>query len=170
MKTTSQILSEEHQNILKAIDMLLKECNDLEKGKEIDLDFFNRAIEFIRGYADRFHHAKEEDILFVALAGDNIEMRCNPTEQMIYEHGLGRNFIKELEIGVNNKNKDKIIKNSRSYAQLLQEHIFKEDNILYPMADKALTKDIEKAMLGKFKEVEQKFAKQKEDYLSFIKA
>ena len=68
MNTPTKILAEEHQNILKIIDALLKECDALKLGEEIDQDFFKKAIEFIRGYADRFHHAKEEDILFVELA------------------------------------------------------------------------------------------------------
>ena len=40
--------------------------------------------------------------------------------------------------------------NARGYCELLQEHIFREDNILYPMADEALKEEIQKDILGKF--------------------
>ncbi|MEK6816956.1 MAG: hemerythrin domain-containing protein, partial [Nanoarchaeota archaeon] len=66
MKAT-EILSEEHRHILKVIDAIEEECKALEAGKSLDKKFFLDAIDFIRNYADKFHHAKEEDILFEEL-------------------------------------------------------------------------------------------------------
>jgi hemerythrin-like domain-containing protein len=169
MKTALQILSDEHQNILRVIDALLKECDFIQSGGEIDKNFFKKAIDFIRGYADKFHHAKEEEILFVELCKDEVQMHCNPTQQMLYEHDLGRNFIKELERGIEKNNKDEIIENARGYAQLLRDHIFKEDNILYPIAGESLSLDIKNNMLERFKQVEQKLSKEKDNYLLFLK-
>ncbi|MBK6285391.1 MAG: hypothetical protein IPF54_24465 [Draconibacterium sp.] len=62
MKNITKILSEEHQNILKVIDVILYECEQMENGKQINSSFFNDVIFFIKNYADGFHHAKEEDI------------------------------------------------------------------------------------------------------------
>ena len=169
MATALRMLSDEHKNILKVIGALLKECDALKLGKEIDKDFFKRTIEFVRGYADKFHHAKEEDILFVELCKDDVQMPCNPTQQMLYEHDLGRGFIKELERSVGNKDRNKIIENARGYAQLLQEHISKEDDILYPLADEALTEGVKKKILEKFKQVEKKLIKERNKYLSFVR-
>ena len=90
MKPT-KILSEEHKNIIKIIEALNKECDSLESGKPLDKEFFIKAVDFIKNYADKFHHAKEEDILFKEF--NKSQSHCNPTEQMLYEHDLGRNFI-----------------------------------------------------------------------------
>ncbi|MEK7162862.1 MAG: hemerythrin domain-containing protein [Patescibacteria group bacterium] len=169
MNTPTKILSDEHNNILKIIDVLFKECDNLESGKEINKDFFKKIIEFIRDYADKFHHAKEEDILFIELSKDETQMHCNPIQQMLNEHDLGRDFVKNMENGLRGNNKNKIIENARGYSQLLQEHIFKEDNILYPMADEALSQKTKKAMLNKFEKIEQKFIKNNEKNISFIK-
>lgn len=171
METALKILSDEHQNILKAINLLLNECGSLQLGKEIDKGFFGKAIDFVRGYADRFHHVKEEDILFKEFdkCAEEGSVRCNPVGQMLHEHDLGRKFIKELEIGIEENNRDKIIENVRAYAQLLQEHIFKEDNILYPMADEALSQNIKDGIAEKFRQVEQRLAKEKEKHLLFLK-
>ena len=171
MEKPIQILSDEHQNILKTIDVLLEECNILESGKEIDKAFFEKAIDFIRNYADKFHHAKEEDILFVELNKDDVEMPCNPIEQMLYEHDQGRDFVKGFEQGLEENDKDKIIENVRGYSYLLQDHINKEDNILYPMADEALNQKIQESILEKFIQAEHKrFSKGiKEKYLSIVK-
>ncbi|HJN57235.1 MAG: hemerythrin domain-containing protein [Candidatus Woesearchaeota archaeon] len=150
------MLSEEHQSILKVINALIKECDALEQKKELDKDFFEKAIDFIRNFADKFHHAKEEDILFIELCKDEVQMHCNPIPQMLHEHDLGRNFVKGMEQGLNENNKAKVIENARGYIQLLQEHIDKEDNILYPMADEALNPEIQKTILEKFKQAEHK--------------
>ncbi len=96
-------------------------------------------------------------------------MHCNPTQQMLHEHDLGRNFIQELEKGIEENNKDKIITNARGYAQLLKEHIFKEDNILYPMANEALNQDTKNEMLKKFRKIDQDLIKENEKHLLFIK-
>ena len=164
----TEILSAEHQNILKAINLLLKECQEIESGKELNKIFFNNAIYFIQHYADKFHHAKEEDILFKELGKDTVEMHCNPSTQMLYEHDLGRGFVKEMIDGLKNNDKEQIIQNARSYGQLLQEHISKEDNILYPMSNEALNLNIQTSMSEEFERVEEEMKEMKEKCLSFL--
>ncbi|HLC64688.1 MAG TPA: hemerythrin domain-containing protein [Candidatus Nanoarchaeia archaeon] len=160
MKKPTEVLSEEHKEILKVIDALIRECASLRAGKPLDNVFFGRTIDFIRNFADKFHHAKEEDILFVELS--KVEMHCSPMQQMVYEHDLGRGFVKGMEEGLRENNKPKVIENSMQYAQLLQQHIFKEDNILYPMADEALSDEMQISILQQFskagsKETEEKY-------------
>src|SRR3990167_7031884 len=132
----SKILSGEHENILKVVDALESEIGKLNN-KNINALFFRKVIDFIRNYADKFHHAKEEDILFKEFnkcAEQNPEcVHCDPTEQMLIEHDEGRKLVKGMEESLHKKDKKELIKNSRGYSHLIQEHIFKEDNILYPM-------------------------------------
>jgi len=155
MEKPTTILSAEHQNILKVIQVLLKECDLLEKNKEINSDFFRQVIDFIRGYADKFHHAKEEEILFKEMNKDTVSLHCNPIEQMLHEHDLGRNFVKSIDDGVRENNQNKILAGARGYAYLLQDHIFKEDNILYPMADEALDQKTQELILAKFEKINE---------------
>tara|TARA_Y100000310_G_scaffold277825_1_gene295860 strand:- start:272 stop:805 length:534 start_codon:yes stop_codon:yes gene_type:complete len=169
---TSKILVEEHQNILKVINVLSSECNNLGAGKEINKDFLAKAIDFIRNYADKFHHAKEEDILFKEFCkvAEKGEVHCNPVEQMLHEHELGRGFVRELEEGVRENDREKVIKGIRGYTSLLPDHIFKEDNILYPMADEVLDSRIKQEMLRKFEQVNKEKSKDKEKYLAFVRS
>ncbi len=168
---TSKILAEEHQNILKVIDALEKECDAIGSGKEINKEFFKKAIDFIRNYADKFHHAKEEDILFKEFCefSEKGEVHCNPTEQMLIEHDQGRGFVKGMETRLNENDKIKVVRNARAYAELLKDHIYKEDNILYPMADEALNTKIQESMLKKFEEVDKERSVDKKKYLAFVK-
>ena len=170
---TSKILSEEHQNILKIIESLENECDAIENNnKEPDKDFFKKIIDFIRNYADKFHHAKEEDILFKefnkCVTEDPGGAPCNPTEQMLVEHDEGRNFVKGMETRLNENDKMRVIRNARAYAELLREHIAKEDDILYPMTDETLNSKVKKEMLEKFKEIEKERKKDKEKYLNLV--
>lgn len=168
MNTPTKILSAEHQNILKVINVLVKECDALESEKDLDKTFFTKVIDFIRNYADKFHHAKEEDILFVELCKDTAQMHCNPTQQMLFEHDLGRNFVKNMEEGLGGNDNKKMVENARGYARMIQEHIFKEDNILYLMADEALSAEVQESILDRFKQVEIKFDAEINQQLSVV--
>lgn len=162
------ILMEEHKNILQAIDALLDRCAKDEKTGLISVDFYRSEINFIRNYADKFHHAKEEDILFVELNKDSANMHCNPTEQMLYEHDLGRQRVKELEAGLDENNLAGVLAGARGYSNLLRDHIYKEDNILYPMADGALNDKIKDEILVKFEKIGKEYAKANQKYELFL--
>lgn len=168
MYTPTQILSNEHQNILKVVKAVVKECDVFESENNLDKAFFTKAIGFIKNYADKFHHAKEEDILFVELCKDTVQMHCNPIPQMLFEHDLGRKFVKNMEDGLEGNESKKVMENARGYAQMIQEHIFKEDNILYPMADEALSAEIQQSMLDRFKQAEAKFGAEIKQCLSVV--
>src|SRR3989339_1877707 len=160
MKTnseTSEILSKEHEYILKVVDALELEITQL-KNKNINATFFAKIIDFIRNYADKFHHAKEENILFKEFnkCAEEGCVHCNPVEQMLFEHDEGRKNLKLIEAGLKEKNKTKLIEGVKGYISIIKEHIFKEDNILYPMADSAFSTNTKNKILSKFKLIEQK--------------
>ena len=154
MKNITAILSEEHRNILRVIDTMLAECEQIESGKNLEKIFFENVIDFIKNYADRYHHAKEEDILFKVMLENTEKLHCNPIPVMLYEHDTGRQYVKGMEDGLNENKQEKIIENARAYGYLLQEHIYKEDNVLYPMAEEALNDHQKDLVLEKYKEVE----------------
>lgn len=109
MKNITQILSDEHQIILKVIDAVNTECSELEKGKTFDIGFFQKTIDFIKNYADKFHHAKEEDILFKAMLENVEHLHCNPIPVMLHEHDEGRTFVKGMEEGISENNRNNFV-------------------------------------------------------------
>jgi len=153
MRNITQVLSDEHQVILKVIDAALKECAEIENGKELKVEFFNKLLDFIKNYADKFHHAKEEDILFKVML-ENVEcLHCNPIPVMLHEHDEGREFVKGMEQSISENNSEKLIENVRGYCVLLQNHIYKEDNVLYPMAEEALSEEQKEEVLNSYNEL-----------------
>jgi hemerythrin-like domain-containing protein len=137
-------LMAEHQNILRGIDLLENGVARLQNGDDVSAEFFRDAIDFIRNYADKYHHAKEEDILFVKMSEVGFSPEMGPVAVMLYEHDQGRGFVSGLAnateryaSGEKHAIKE-IAKNATAFANLLREHIHKEDVILYPMAENAL--------------------------------
>ena len=168
MQTPGQVLSGEHRYILKAIGALKQETAKIEKGAAVDYGFFSTAVDFIRNYADRFHHAKEEGILFRELM-NKPTFPPGPVNVMLHEHELGRQYVGQLDYAIKEKDEKGVMAASASYASLLENHIRKEDTILFPMADKALEAKLQESILDEFAKVERKFTAV-DDYISLANA
>jgi len=175
MKTNvTRVLSDEHQLILRMIALV--ECNTalMEQGKFRDWQFFLDAVDFIRNYADRFHHAKEEDVLFVALVDNGMPEKQSPIEAMHMEHDQGRAFVRALEAAAEKALAGEpgqlpvIAENAKGYAALLREHIDKEDNILYPLAERVLPETIRSDMVQAYGRAEAKTPGLEEKYRRLV--
>jgi len=154
MKTDiTRVMVDEHQLILRMIALVEANTRLLEQGKFSDYQFYLDAVDFIRNYADRFHHAKEEDTLFVALVANGMPEKNSPIEAMLIEHDQGRTFVKAVEeaarLGLAGAtDQDAVIaENARGYANLLRGHIQKEDDILYPLAERILPEEVRPDMI-----------------------
>ncbi len=168
MNLTKEMI-EEHKKIVKVADALTKEAELLIEGKSINTDFFEKATDFIVNYADKFHHAKEEDLLFKEFtkAAEEGCAHCNPVEQMLHEHNLGRGFVKAMKEAIKNNDKKKLAENALSYSSLIKEHIFKEDNILYPMAEESLNEKTKKSLSEKFKKINKQTQERVRAFIKF---
>jgi len=169
MNDSIKILMDEHKLILRVIENIENECEGIKRGNPLNVEFFKAAIDFIRNYADKLHHAKEEDILFKEFCKNEENLHCNPVEQMLHEHELGRGFIGAMEDGVNEKNSKKVVENALNYCELLKDHIYKEDNIMYPMSEEIINGKIWTGMLKKFKEIDLKRKSEIKKYTDFAK-
>lgn len=143
-----ELMTEEHANIRRLLKVARKACIDLLDGNNINYDNFYKMIDFIRNYADKHHHGKEEVILFKKM-GDELGERISkgPVAGMLIEHDLGRLFVSNLEAALEKvKNGDKdsrvdVIANTIGYADLLNRHIDKENTAIYSFARRALKKE-----------------------------
>jgi hemerythrin-like domain-containing protein len=160
MKPTQE-LSHEHQAILLGIRILEKMSDRLLAGQAVDPSHLEKAVDFIKVFADKCHHGKEEDLLFPAMEKAGIPRTGGPIGVMLNEHAAGRNYVKAMAESIPGiKKGDKaaartFAENARNYGALLAVHIGKEDNILYPMADARLTPAQQKELASCFAEVEE---------------
>ncbi|MCX6154217.1 MAG: hemerythrin domain-containing protein [Candidatus Kapabacteria bacterium] len=157
MKLASQELSTEHKTILLAIKVVEKICTILRADGEIDVRDAQNIIDFIRIFADKFHHGKEEGLYFPAMVEAGFSNEFGPVAVMLSEHVEGRSYVSMMQEAISGDvlDKQKYAKGASSYAFLLTSHIDKEDNILYPMGDGRLTAQQNNELLEKFKHFEE---------------
>ena len=142
----TQVLKEEHTLILQALDALEKKITLIEGGAAPEPAYFQKAVEFLRTFADGCHHGKEENLLFKTMVNRGFPLHGGPIAVMLSEHDAGRAFIRGIAEGAANVGTDpravkQIVENGRGYIGLLRAHIHKEINILFPMADKVLSEE-----------------------------
>jgi hemerythrin-like domain-containing protein len=140
-----QLMIEEHVYIKRVLKVVRKMCLLVYKHKPIDFDDFEIVIDFVREYADKHHHGKEEELLFNRIIDETGEIGEKLiTHGMMVEHFQGRFFIHELESALIELKKGKqeviidVIANAISYVNLLERHIDKEDKVVYTFAERKL--------------------------------
>jgi len=145
--TPSEILILEHDTIKRVLAVLQNLARRARDGDGWEIDSFRSCVEFFRNFADAFHHAKEEDLLFPALENRGIPRDGGPIAVMLMEHVRGREFVKQIADaleGVQNEDeaaREQLLHAADEFFGLLPHHIYKEDNILYPMGDNVLTEE-----------------------------
>ncbi|BCS54473.1 hemerythrin domain-containing protein [Geobacter sp. SVR] len=145
MKTDiTRALVAEHRLILRMITLLELNAPLTAAGHYTNWQFYLDGVDFIRNYADRFHHAKEEDVLFEALITNGMPRENSPIAAMLMEHDQGRAHVKAMETAAQEALAGQsgrgaiIAEHALAYAALLREHIDKEDTILYPLAERVI--------------------------------
>ena len=144
------LMVEEHENILKLLTVIRNACCGILDGRELIDGDFRKMISFAREYADKHHHGKEEQILFQEMTENLGLIGANLIQHgMLVEHDLGRLHISELEEALDQYREDpqtitklNILTEAMGYANLLQRHIDKENQVVYTYAEKNLPADI----------------------------
>ena len=158
-------LVDEHVLIKRWIALIPKVVEHLdvetESGRQLILD----GIDMIRTYADRYHHAKEEDILFKYFDQDSQILQV-----MYAEHTTGRGHVKAMLEALERKDKNTLGEHLMAYRRLLTAHIKKEDEILYPWMDRSLSTRQVGELFSKFSEVDDQMDFTPDKYEQFVAA
>ncbi len=158
--TPTDQLKAEHEGIKLMLRILEKVCAEIKTEKRVNEEQFSKILEFFKVFADKCHHGKEEDLLFPVLEEAGIPKQGGPIGVMLLEHAEGRSCIKGMsEAFEKYKNGDKnacekIAENAQKYILILTGHIEKENNVLFPWADKVLFKAKQEELNEKFEELE----------------
>jgi len=171
----TQVLVDEHKLILRMIALVEKNTELLVQGKFRNWQFYLDAVDFIRNYADRFHHAKEEDVLFLELVDNGMPAKQSPIEAMHMEHDQGRAHVRAMEEAAQKALDGEtgqaaiIAEHAKGYAALLRSHIEKENDILYPLAERVLPEDVRARMLAAYGKAEAKTPELEAKYQNLVK-
>lgn len=155
------ILKNEHRLIETVLGSLETCALEVDGGLPLERAVARDYAEFLRGFADAWHHGKEEDILFRRLVENGFPAETGPVAVMLSEHQQGRALVGEIHAvgsgdgAIATADRLAFLSSARAYAPFLRQHIQKEDNILYPMAERLLTAAQFDAMLSDFEAFEK---------------
>jgi hemerythrin-like domain-containing protein len=158
--TPTQTLRHEHEIILHVLDAAQREVETIEATGTLHADNIEKMVDFFRNFADRCHHMKEEQQLFVRLGERGMPTHTGPVAVMLSEHETGRNFVRTIVAALpkaraNDSDAIQLIGASLAgYSNHLRSHIAKENNILFPMADRVLTAADQTELAAAFDRVE----------------
>lgn len=159
----------EHRLIERMISLLKVELKQISRGQEPDIEFLTTAVDFLRVYADKTHHGKEEGILFRELKKRELfEEHMKNLKALTGEHVHAREIVFRLDKAKdsysqgNKESADDILSCLSELATLYPEHIYKEDKrFFYPILD-YFTRQEQDAMLDEFREFDSRMAQEKD--------
>lgn len=161
-----ELLMEEHRIIERVLDALEAAATALDRGEPVRPGFFIEAADFIAGFADGCHHHKEEGVLFEAIVASGLPAAEGPVPVMLHEHQQARaltqgmrNAARRLEEG-DPQARRRVVANALGYVALLHDHIAKEDEVLFPMADQMLSDEDHAEVLKGFDRIEREDLKE----------
>lgn len=159
-----ELLVQEHENILRMLDLAEKMSLAVLNGKEVPAEGVRIIAECGRQYADRHHHGKEEEILFRKMTEHLGPAADKLIRQGMYvEHDLGRLYVRQLEEALNRyeetgsgKDKLAVVGNLFAYTDLLRRHIAKENEVVYPFGERELSDEVKKQVDQETAEFEER--------------
>jgi hemerythrin-like domain-containing protein len=160
-------LMREHRLIEKMLSFFEGETKRITEQKKVDPLFVDTAVDFIRTYADRTHHGKEEDILFRDLIKKQLSREhARIMEELVEEHKYARKTVgmlvdaKERYLKGENTSQE-VISLLGELARFYPIHIEKEDkHFFYPCMD-YFTREEQDRMLTEFHEFDRNMIHEK---------
>ena len=143
-------LREEHEVILQALAVLERVADRLAAGRPVSDSTVTGLVQFLQTFADRCHHGKEEDQLFPAMRAKGAG---GPLSVFLEEHEEGRRYLRTLATGVSPAERATA---ARRYVAMLHDHIERENEVLFPMADELFTAEEHGALARAYEDVERR--------------
>lgn len=155
MKSVDRLVAE-HDIIERGLAVLAKAVTRIEMGESVPEGFPKWAPQFFSEFADRCHHAKEEDLFFPLLKERGIPEDGGPIGVMLHEHDEGRDCVRRMREAneADEFDKSKFALAANEFIPLLRQHIFKENNVLFKMAENVLSEADDANLIEKFSTVE----------------
>lgn len=149
-------LMNDHSLIEKALILLEREA---QKTNNLNLKISTALIEFLWDYGDLFHNAKEEKFYFPLLLKKGMPPQ-GPIGVMLEEHKAEREYINKIRECLKTKENSNNLPSNfeqlvKDYAELTKNHIWKENDILYPMGKRFLKQDDENYLIEEFVNLEK---------------
>ncbi len=153
----------EHRWILRWAAVIPRLVAELDLARAEDRQTVLAGVDFIRHYADRRHHGKEEDILF-----RYFDSGLDVLQTMLTDHAAGRAHVRAIEAGVAARDGAAVREHLLAYAALIREHIRKEDDVLFPWLDRQLLDSQVGQMYAQFLDADRRFDRDPRQLENFV--
>ena len=157
-------LVQEHVLIKRLIHFIPSLIEELKENPQTALALIEEGLDFIRSYADRFHHAKEEEVLFKYF-DENAEI----FQVMHKDHEQARSYARYTQGALDKGDSETVIRHLMAYRELLEDHIQKEDEVLYPWIDRNLTVSQVGELYSKFTAIDGEFGDEPKRHERYIR-
>ncbi len=155
MGKATQDLKKEHEAILHVLKIMEKMISSNNRDDSIKLQYGKEVIYFLKIFADKCHHGKEENFLFAELIRYGIPNEGGPIRVMLKEHTQGREYISLMNKSLDSEDLLSFKINAEKYCDLLRAHIAKENNVLFVMADQKLDEAKQEELYKQFEQHEE---------------
>jgi hemerythrin-like domain-containing protein len=160
MKPTDD-LKAEHRAIKTMLEILLESGRKLDAQEKIEPEHLIQMVDFLRLFADKCHHGKEEGLLFPAMEEAGVAGTVGPLEAMLKAHEAGRGFVRAMGAAAQSYRLGagggrEFAENARNYVSLLTGHIDREDRVLFPLADEVIPERKQRELEDGFAELEER--------------
>jgi hemerythrin-like domain-containing protein len=156
-----QDLKQEHEAVKVTLRILDRIGNAAETSGQIaNPDHVAQLMDFFKVFVDTCHHTKEEQLLFPALEAVGVSRESGPIGVMLKEHQQGRDYVAKMNAAlVRYLDDDRaavrdLIKSAHAYITMLNQHIDKENNVLFPIAEKKLSDEKQTELWEGFEKIE----------------
>lgn len=158
------VLVEEHKLIIRAVDAIKRKIEEIKANRMVNPNQINTMVDFFRTYADRFHHGKEEGILFWKLSQKELaDVRRQVMKELIEEHVFARRTVTALENAKENYVSGKteflggLLESLQTLVEFYPIHIEKEDKHFFYPTMTYFSSQEQEDMLRKFQEFNRNF-------------
>jgi hemerythrin-like domain-containing protein len=138
MKATDHLMKD-HKYILRALNVLEQMAEAADRGEPVVAHEVEDILQFLQLFADRHHQGKEESILFPAILQDGHQGEYPKLCHMVFEHNQERSLVEGLEDSLRTKKTRDFVHFAGRLVHILRTHIYKEDHILFELADSILS-------------------------------
>lgn len=156
-----QELKHDHLVIQEVVAGMSAVADLLDSGKQVDPSILGDLVQFLAVFADHCHHAKEEQHLFPLLVNRADATTKRALQLLAQEHRSAAQLVRELAKASAAYMENPLVMRYRVVAllrrlvELYPAHIWKEDYVLFPMAQQNLSEAEQEDMAHKFEDVER---------------
>ncbi len=160
-----EYLIAEH-DIISRVEQMVPQLDSYWKtNQETYEETIRSLITFFREYADKFHHYKEEQILFPKMNRHPDFSQQELIEEFEDHHELFREHLSSVEASLQEKNYEQVQAILKRYINELLDHIAAENDELFVMAESLFNDDELESMYFSFKDIDREFGEDKKQQL-----